>query len=413
MKNTRITRAALPALVAATSLIGTGSHAAPVPVSALYDDALVAIEQSVPEFAGVWVEDGKLVVSLTKPGLAVAAQARDSLTRVLGRPDLASLPVSVRPARFTFSTLKGWRDSITADVLTLPGAVLTDVDEQHNVVRVGVEDVAATGPQVRAIAAARGVPSGALVVEHADPITNETLSDPTLPAVGGLEIGWTDSAGGLWVCTLGFPAFRGGVHGFVTNSHCSDTRGVADSTVYRVGSSIPIGAETADPPHIVGGSCPAGRECRYSDSAFATVANTSGGAQPTYDQGRIAMPPENSTSWGGAVTPKFTITAESAPIGGERLTKVGRTTGRTSGNVTGTCLNVGVSGSNLLMFCQGQASYLSAGGDSGSPVFAITSGSNVALKAIHWGSGATFSPIGNIQQSGELGALNTCAVGSC
>ena len=47
-------------------------------------------------------------------------------------------------------------------------------------------------------------------------------------------------------------------------------------------------------------------------------------------------------------------------------------------------------------------------GDSGSPVFAISSGTNVTLLGILWGgsgSSFVFSPLSNIE--GELGALTT------
>ena len=98
--------------------------------------------------------------------------------------------------------------------------------------------------------------------------------------------------------------------------------------------------------------------------------------------------------------------------------KVGRTTGWTSGTVTGTCVNVNVSGSNIQQLCQTLVTNNSAAivgaGDSGSPTFKITSGDNVQLVGILWGgSGSTqfvFSPLKNIQD--ELGAMSATNDGS-
>jgi hypothetical protein len=82
--------------------------------------------------------------------------------------------------------------------------------------------------------------------------------------------------------------------------------------------------------------------------------------------------------------------------------------------VSRTCTNFNVSGTNITQLCQSQASYSSAGGDSGSPVFSITGGSDVRVRGIHWGSGGVYSPIGGIQRAGELGAITECASGfSC
>ena len=58
-----------------------------------------------------------------------------------------------------------------------------------------------------------------------------------------------------------------------------------------------------------------------------------------------------------------------------------------------------------------------SGGDSGSPVFAITSGTDVQLRGILWGwslDGLQFvySPIVHIERADELGPVTTCAAGS-
>ncbi len=372
----------------------------------LYDDALAEVGRAVPGFAGTWVDadTGELVVSLTHPSGAAAGAARGELARLLDRSDLAGLRVVARPARYSFGELKDWFDQATPEVLALAGTVSADVDERANVLRFGVEDLAASQAAVRAVADAHGVPAGAVVVEQVAPVTAQ-LRDVNVPVVGGVEIGVVATGLIGAICTLGFPAVRGGVQGIVVNSHCTGTRGVVDNTVHQQPfGGVPVGRETADPAHFTGGVCPAGRVCRYSDSAFSTLP-----AAALYNQGRIARPPLGSLTWNGTDT--FRITSESAPVLGESLTKVGRTTGRSAGAVGQTCTTYNVSGSNITTICQGQAAYGSAPGDSGSPVFRIVSGTDVALRGIHWGSGGVFSTIANIQRTSELGSVATCATG--
>jgi hypothetical protein len=247
-----------------------------------------------------------------------------------------------------------------------------------------------------------------VLISVTKPVVPE-LRSARRPLRGGLQINF-----GNFLCTLGFVAVRQGITGFVTNSHCSNTQGGSEGTVYHQasasGTTNRVGQEVADPTYSTGGSCPAGRQCRFSDSSFARVPHPSGPSVATA-LGTIARPAVGSFTWNGTDT--FTVTAEAAPVTGQAVTKVGRTTGRTSGTIQQTCANFNVAGSTITQLCQSRASYTSSGGDSGSPVFRITSLPNVTLVGIHWGSGGAFSPITNIQMSGELGSVNTCAGGGC
>jgi hypothetical protein len=106
----------------------------------------------------------------------------------------------------------------------------------------------------------------------------------------------------------------------------------------------------------------------------------------------------------------FSITAaddvtDNFPIG-LIVNKVGRTTGWSAGRVTQTCVNTGVSGTNIVQFCQTFVKAKVNSGDSGSPTFVITGGTNVRLVGILWGGGGgsfVFSPLKNIEA--ELGNL--------
>ena len=101
---------------------------------------------------------------------------------------------------------------------------------------------------------------------------------------------------------------------------------------------------------------------------------------------------------------------------GATVNKVGRTTGWTAGQVTATCVDVLVLGSLNADLCQDVVSAGVGAGDSGSAVFAITSGNDVQLRGILWGGnldGTSFvySPIANIERADELGPISTCAAG--
>ena len=109
----------------------------------------------------------------------------------------------------------------------------------------------------------------------------------------------------------------------------------------------------------------------------------------------------------------FTITGEGAATSGP-VNKVGRTTGWGQGNVTRTCTNTGVSGSNIVLLCQtwveNRNAVIVQGGDSGAPVFRIDGGTNVTLLGNLWGGNSSgtqfvYSPLSGIE--GELGALQT------
>lgn len=136
--------------------------------------------------------------------------------------------------------------------------------------------------------------------------------------------------------------------------------------------------------------------------------------------GTIAKPPTGMTTWNGSDI--FRITAEAATgVGvGTVVFAVGQTSGWSSGNVTNSCVDVNVAGSDIRMLCQNIAGYLSNPGDSGAPVFRITNSPatrDVELSGINWGgpdngSYGVFRIISWVQT--ELGTLDTCAAGfSC
>jgi hypothetical protein len=261
---------------------------------------------------------------------------------------------------------------------------------------------------VRARLRALGISSQSVDVIETEPIMQvATLREKVRPVVGGLQIRFSQ-----YLCSLGFNAIRAGVSGYVTAAHCSNRQGEVDGTNYyqplnQVADEF-IGTEVADPDFFRGSPCPRGRKCRYSDSNFSDGANAA--IFPLGAIARTSGPNNGSLDIAG----QFTITAEGAASVGQTANKVGRTTGWTQGTVTRTCVNTGVSGSNIVLLCQDfveNTAQIVGGGDSGSPVFRLSGGgTNVTLLGNLWGGNSSntlfvYSPIANIVR--ELGALTT------
>ena len=206
---------------------------------------------------------------------------------------------------------------------------------------------------------------------------------------------------------------KGSARGVVTASHCTNTQGGVESTIFYQPtklSSNRIGVETIDPAYWTGSPCPSGNRCRYSDSAFAALDGT-----VSYGRGYIAR-----TTGLGSVTidannPRFRISADLYwPNAGVTVEKMGKTTGWTRGTIDRTCANIGSGG--ITFICQYRATASVQGGDSGSPVFRITnspSSGDVDLVGIAHSRDANgtawFSVMGTMTYSNELGSLTDCS----
>lgn len=378
------------------------------------DDRLANVAKQVPGFGGLYSDsDGTTKVYMLGQSGPVDGATMSFLSSVIdnevgGGQRLSESGYEVIEGQYSFLDLHSWHKQIAPAVLNLPEVAHTDINDFTNRLEIGITDEPGAKEKVEEHLSKLEIPFEAVRYVKSKPVDLE-LRNFRRPLRGGLQINF-----GGFLCTLGFIADRQGVRGFVTNSHCTNVQGGVENTVYHQpsasGTTNRVGQEIADPTYFTGGSCPAGRRCRFSDSSFARVPHPSGPAVATV-RGSIARPAVGSFNWNGVDT--FTITAEAAPVVGQAITKVGRTTGRTTGTVQQTCANFNVSGSNITQLCQSRGSFASAGGDSGSPVFRITALPNVTLVGIHWGSGGVFSPITGIQMAGELGAVTTCSGGGC
>jgi len=364
---------------------------------------------TVPGFGGFFLDGGVPTVYLTDVGQRAKAEAA---LAAYGK-------VRVLKGDYTHKQLGGWFERLSPEALGLPGAVFVDLDEARNRLFVGVEHAAAAAA-VRGVAARLGLPGAAVVVEEVKPVRFAvTLRDEVRPVVGGLQIG--NDGGGI--CTLGFNAVASnGELSFITNSHCTRVTGGTEGTLFTQGPSpTPIGIEVDDPPYFRKVTCSfwgcstSAKRYRYSDAArvrYARLLSTGLPAVPT--EFKIAH-----TGWGCLTTFcleivfRDRISGEGTVVVGLRANKVGRTTGTTGGQVTRTCVDTNVGGTDVRLLCQNVVKAAADGGDSGSPVFGSSWWGEAQLFGIVWGSPAGvgtddefwYSPMANIER--ELGPLQT------
>ena len=379
----------------------TGPEPTPILRSLQAPDA-GTLARSVPGFGGLFLDNGVPTVYLTdvsKRGAAERALGAFAQSRGFGPAE-----IRVRQAKYGYGDLDRWSHAVTYEAFDQGGVVFVDLDEAANRVLVGVER-GASHVNIRALAARLGVPVEAVVTRDVDPIQYvATLQDQVRPVVAGLQIHF-----GNFLCSIGFNAVSGGQNSFVTASHCTNKQGGTEGTQYFQSLSSQansfIGTEVDDPTYFRNrNGCPKGRRCRFSDASRAAYT-----AGVSFALGGIAQTsaPNNGSL---TITGTFNVTSEGNAVVGDVVNKVGRTTGWTQGVVTNTCVNTGVSGTNIVQLCQTFVNAGVGGGDSGSDVFGLTGGNSVRLLGILWGGNGAgtqfvYSPITNVEQ--ELGPLTT------
>lgn len=381
------------------------------------DSRLVRIAQRVPGFGGVYVDSSGRAVVWLAADTQLAAASR-AMAEVLGRlPSIDSRGWRIRRTRYDLQQLYEWRRSLLEE-LSLDHLVYIDLDEAGNQVWVAVDRPSAI-PLVRAAARRRGIPDAAAqVVTEARPHQLQLITNEIRPLTGGMRIG---ASYGSMACTsslVGYRASAPSVPLMVTNGHCSFTQGALDTMQYGAPfGGAPIVQEEFDPPfwYVYDGRpnaictplepfcvtfCPsvATGGCRWGDvsswrfiqptsvSLYA-VATTSFAYFGTGGDGSLAYTgTETLTAW----PPEYLYS-------GERMDKVGATSGWTAGPLNHTCTDVGMPGNRMLL-CQYTVLAEARGGDSGSPVI-WDGAAGRYLTGILWGANSTqftFSPLWSI-----------------
>lgn len=379
------------------------------------DDMFTRVAIQVPSFAGMFLDEeaGTFNVLVKGGNEAAGTRAALRLRAELAGDRLSLGRLRVLDADYSFLELRRWYRAGALKLLALDGVFKSDIDERANRLAIGVETPEAEDAVARELPAL-GIPEEAVEVRRGTPpLPTNSINDRHRPLVGGLQVSTSQGA-----CTLGFVAIRQGVVGFVTNSHCTVNQGGVDFTNFHQptvsGTANKVGNESVDPPYFTGAGCPvkpAPWNCRYSDAAFIRLS-----AGVSYQVGRLARPSLGSSVWNSANTLRV-VGEQNWPVLGQTVEKIGRSTGRTSGVVDETCVNITQSTNSKTFLCQTSALYFAAEGDSGGPVFKQIPGTNdVTLIGLHWGwwgEGSVFSPINSYNIQDELGPLTTCANYSC
>lgn len=398
------------------------------------DDAFAEVARRVPEFGGLFIDrNGSPKIHLLDTSSRVLTRATSALQAVFGNT-LPSGQITAIRGQYSFTRLYDWRKMNRNEIFSVQGVSFLDIDESKNRLRIGIVTNSALNTIQQKLTQLR-IPREAVNIEISGPVQvaestapTSNLGDNHRPLIGGIKI--VRSSGGN--CTLGFPARRGSVNGFVTNSHCTNTRGGTEGTPFHQptisGTSNRIGLEMVDPSAVV---TIFGDPYRNSDSAFIRVPNPSGPSSVTISRGTIARPSSLGGSSPFALSSSpYRIVQQGVWVwSGMSLTKVGARTGRTQGVVNGTNCDVCVTDGWCLddQHHVKNAGVLTFGkGDSGSPAIGLVqlpfpgiAANDIALYGILWGGNMNisdstadnfwFSDIWDVEL--ELGELSVCAPG--
>lgn len=399
------------------------------------DGEFTRLARQIPGFGGMhYDKTGKLTVYMKPPAGGAALRSSDVLTslRAVGnaavQQRLSKSPTVVtKAAKYDYTELQAYRARLSK-IFSVRGVVFVDTDEEQNRLRIGIQPSANEQSVVRALAKA-GVPRDVVVFSRIPEVKRvKNLQDRQRPMTGGFQIVFAAPSidpNLLFVCTHGFNA-RLASHPdkefFVTASHCSDIPGGNQSTDYfnpfplaGQPNANRIAREFKDPRYGgAGGNCVfyPGFRCRFSDALLARYINKNFSdfgtiARTTFARQRVGSLKIDKNN------PRWTVVGEFGfPFLGEIAHKVGRTSGHTFGPVIFTCVDTGVSGTDIVLICQDFVLSSVFGGDSGSPVFELVGEDEIVLVGIIWGGttvgGAPvfiFSAMEQIEL--ELGPLST------
>lgn len=396
-----------------------------------------ALRGAIKGYVGISTDpEGSVRLTLSDAGSfnAAAKMAAEVWTKVT-RQDGRRLP------RFTMVQAAAAPEDLNTafakmrDVLTLPNVVFLDLDEACGCITVGIATAAAAA-EVASFAAAQGVSQSVLKTVITPRIKRMlSLQDKFRPTMGGQQISYKPGSFLVGICSLGLPtwSFSRGTYGFLTASHCTQVaQGTTGTNFGQPGTGglfwpDKIGVSTIDLAFFdtnANSRCPAGRRCRFSDTAFADYGRDTLGIY-----GRITRPSTVCTTAGMSCDPTVArptddirmVAGIAGLMTGDLVDKVGRTSGWTRGAITNTCADSDVVDTDaagnafdtgITILCQYIVNTTALGGDSGGPVFQFSSTTgNGMFAGILWGGSAdpmtattaTFSPITGINQ--ELGSF--------
>lgn len=390
------------------------------------DEQLAAVADRMPGFAGYKaMPDGSVVAMMTgdsgllsRGGTSNWRSANTDASRFVqslaDSTDVAAVQFDARQLLTTKEAARALFDST--------GAHTTWIDHDNNRVYIG-HDPDLTADETQALAdtlSASGVRRGTAVWvplsrAQAQVQVGVSLQAQRQPVPGGAQFQFA-GRGGNFNCTVGVPALRNGVWGFVTASHCSQTVYNPSSSTLAFAPVINngfLGTEVADP---AGTNCntQAVLGCRQSDAMFYSV----GSASRSVELGRMAFANNvNSRSLiaSGTIAVSGTV---GSPALNAVVYKTGRTTGTTSGRVSRRCVDTLVSTGtgatfygNYVARCSSEINgNFSAGGDSGSAIWLLQNNAAVIGGILSYGRGGTAPSTGFSRWAGVTNELGNIAV---
>lgn len=377
------------------------SHAATENVEEFYrnrepDEVMTRWARQIPGLSGIYRgDDGKMHIMLTDTSAReVAVFTALSNAQAAGVP-LTADRIVVEPSEFSWLQLRDWYPSFQ-QLLSMPGAILTDIDERRGRLKVGIEDLTRRDEVISKLRG-WGIPESAVIIEAASRVVDDSSGMwSRFRPVPGSALGWFNDENGVPDgCTIGLNLLQDTVRYLMTNSHCG-RRGIDDDIILKNDTLRDIAVEHYDKPFWTGVGCPTGRYCRFADAAlFAyrdSVSSDLGKILWTgYQDTTIVNNFRLSITAVGMICPVPGVSCDYDNSGGYYTTIVGGRTGYNDGVNTSTCIDINFTDTDAPVdktyLCQMAATYPSAGGDSGSAVWTTVTPSsytNIRIWGVHW-----------------------------
>lgn len=379
-----------------------------------YDAQLAYLSEEVPGFAGLYFDGEELVLlNAQEANSGLTAEALRTRLSTLApdakRPIVAELQRLMREHRvrthtvqYDYATLHAWKQYVFGTFEVPRSLNHFGINDKLNQIIFNLHDPNDSSLVIQQMEGL-GVPKQAYGF-HISPEASRSVSlrSSISPTVGGVEIREGNNV--ITPCTMGFnleAEFPAGIwnRSFLTADHCTRLMGenlndptytgVKGSPFRQPNGGRLIGDEYYNSYKVAGPSfCNNGDSRTDNDCYNADVALVKYRSGEQYHRGKIAkINTPGSVEWTTSNFYKVTAVHTSLPIQGTAVRKIGRTTGETYGTVDNTCADFAdSSGWTLCAFTvrrpTGATWPISDGGDSGSPVFRVTSGTNVTAYGV-------------------------------
>lgn len=245
---------------------------------------------------------------------------------------------TLKQVSYPFYELHNWHQHLVDDIFSHPAVTATDIDEQNNQIVILINQLQAAD-SLHSRLEEYAIPKTAYRLEYDTNSDNTMLTQQQQGATiqSGLSVfrAMTDNQFG--VCTIGFVAYLDHQPGIVTNSHCSDTFGKLDSSVFYHGhpntTLTKIGTSELESTAIK-------NDRYYSDATFIP-----------FDADETSIKATPFKSYSTKALPIFRATPHQL-MAGKVVFKTGQTSGTTSGRIERTCINTRPKHAKHILLCQ-------------------------------------------------------------